>query len=246
MAVEQGICKNCGSLIVYNTADDVCECIFCNASFPASELISVDADTSNINFPNEKFEKNSSAKHQYSVLPDQVQPAVERQARSQTLNPDIKEKVEYEVQAKDVKAPKKVVITLSAIAAVVLIITVVISLPIYNSRTSLLSKMQSNMGAVVSGVANVDTTIDEDGFSKSYFIFGSKCEHVILVTDDDIDDAKATTLFNNYCDQRKNASSSIKNNKDVEMTIYASKGIYKVTDGGNVEFSEDSKPIEKE
>lgn len=246
MAVEQGICKNCGSLIVYNTADEVCECIFCNASFPSSELISVDADTSNINFPNEKYEKNGTAKHQYSVLPDQVQPAVDRQARSQTLSPEIKEKVEYEVQAKDVKAPKKVVITLSAIAAAILIITVVISLPIYKSRSTLLSKMQNNMGAVVSGVANIDTTIDEDGFSKSYFIFGNKCENVILVTEDDIDNSKATALFNNYCDQRKNASSSIKNNDDVEMTIYAAKGIYKITDGGEVEFLEDSKPLDKE
>lgn len=246
MAVAQGICKNCGSLIVYNTADEECECIFCNAIFPLAELIPMDAELKDIEFPNEKFEKNTSTTHRYGVpvLPDQVEVNVEREKRSRTLDPNVKEKVVYEVSAKDVKAPKNVIFTLIGIVAAFIIIVIAIYLPMYNSRTKLLSKMQGNMTSVVSGIVDVDTTIGEDGYSNGYSIFGNKCQEVSIVTDDDITDEQAIKIFDNYCAKREEAS-SIKSNSDVKITIYAQKGIYTVTDGGKVEFTEDSKPIEE-
>lgn len=244
MAVAQGICKNCGSLIVYNTADDVCECIFCNAVFPLAELIPMDAELKDITFPNEKFEKSEDAKHHYvvPVLPDQVQVNVDREKRSKTLDSDTKEKLKYEVTAKDVKAPKSVVLTLAIASVALLAIVVAISLPMYSARTKLLNKMQNNMGAVVSGVVVVDTEIGDDGYSKGYVISGNKCENVQIVTADEVDNEKAVLLYNNYCDKRQEVSSNIKSNSDVEMTIYAKQGIFTVNNGGDVEFKENSVP----
>lgn len=248
MAVAQGICKNCGSLIVYNTADTECECIFCNAVFPLSEAISIDAELKDIVFPNEKFEKQDSSKHHYvmPVYDDQVKVNVEREERSKTLDPEVKEKVTYELQAKDVKAPKNVVIALTAISAVIVIIIAAISVPLYISRTNLNKKMKSSMGTVVSNVITVDTSIDEDGFAKGYFIAGNKCQVVKIVTKDEVNDSMAKQIFTNYCEQRKNASSSIKSDNDVEMTIYCANGIYEVTTEDSAVFHEDSKPLTSE
>lgn len=244
MAVAQGICKNCGSLIVYNTADEVCECIFCNAVFPLAELIPMDAELKDIVFPNEKFEKTDATKHHYvvPVLPDQVEVNVEREKRSKTLDASTKEKIEYEVQAKDVKAPKNVIIALTAISVAVLVIVLAISLPMYNSRTKLLDKMQGNMATITKDIVTVDTSLDDKGFSKGYFISGIKCSNVAVVTNDEIDEATAKSLFVSYCNKRAEVS-NIKGDSDVEITIYAQKGIYKVT-ADSFEFTENSLPIE--
>ncbi len=237
MAVLQGLCKNCGSLVVYNSADEMCECIFCNAVFPIGEVIPVDAELKDINFPMEKFEKTTegTGKNQFSTMPDRVTPAVERNSKSSVVETVVETK-QFEVQAKDVKAPKKVVAILTAIAGVALITIICISLPLYKMRTSLLAKMEDKMPAVVENVANVDLTKDDDGNISGYSIQGISCQKVSVLTGDDIDENEARLLFDNYCDARKSISSKY-GNDDVKMKIYSKNGVYTVT-SEKADFSE--------
>ena len=37
MATKQGMCRNCGSLVVFDDRDDTCECVFCHCVFPSAE-----------------------------------------------------------------------------------------------------------------------------------------------------------------------------------------------------------------
>ncbi|MBO7450798.1 MAG: hypothetical protein J6U54_10550 [Clostridiales bacterium] len=241
MAVLQGLCKNCGSLVVYNSADEMCDCIFCNAVFPIGEVIPVDAELKDIVFPNIKYEKQAGGKNQYSTMPDRVTPIVNRNATSTSDEGSVIK--QFELEPKDVKAPKKVIITLASIAAAVCIVIASISVPLYFSRTKLLSAMENKMPAVVSDVATVDTAKDSQGRTAGYFIFGLKCQNVRLVTSDDITEDQAKELFDNYCAARKEVSSKY-GNKDVEMKIYADKGIYTVT-ANNVEFTKNSESTSK-
>ena len=244
MAILQGICKNCGSLVVYNSSDDTCDCIFCNAVFPVSEVIPMDAELKDIEFPNEKFEKKAGIKTQYATMPDSVTPAVKRNKVSNTTDENAFTK-QFEIQAKDVKAPKKVVILLSVIAAAALIIVVSISLPLYFKRTKLLSSMEGKMPSVVENVATVDTTKGK-GYPVGYSIQGLDCQNVSIVTGDDIDEDTAKLLFDNYCDARKSVSSQY-GKDDVKMKVYAKKGVYNVS-SSKTEFTENKtgeKPSKK-
>ena len=64
MATNQGICKNCGSLIVFDERDEQCECVFCHCVFPSAEAIEIFNNPEGREFPNEKYEPNtSSVKH---------------------------------------------------------------------------------------------------------------------------------------------------------------------------------------
>ena len=84
MATKQGMCRNCGSLVVFDDRDDTCECVFCHCVFPSEEAVALLANPEGHEFKNEKFEAKEGGKHYYSnpVMPDQVQKAVARDAVS--------------------------------------------------------------------------------------------------------------------------------------------------------------------
>lgn len=231
MAVEQGICKNCGSLVIFSTGDETCECIFCNAVFPRSELIPIDAELKDIVFPNEKFEKTgTSNKHQYSVMPDQVTPVVQRE-KTTGRSSSSSETSKFEIAPKDVKAPKKAVIAICAATAAFLVVVAGISVPLYSMRTKLTDKMENKMSSVVEGVAQVDTSRNEKGVSAGYSIQGLNCQYVSIVTDDKITEDTAKQLFANYSEARKSITKS-SSDKDITMKIYADGGVYNVKSTG--------------
>ena len=68
MATKQGMCKNCGSLVMFDDRDELCECVFCNCVFPSAEAAKILENPDGYEFKNEKFEKNTEAgaKHYYS------------------------------------------------------------------------------------------------------------------------------------------------------------------------------------
>ena len=240
MAVEQGICKNCGSLVVFNTQDEMCDCIFCNAVFPRAELIPIDAELKDIVFPNEKFEKQTETKgrNQYSVMADLVTPAV-RHEKTKPVNADNEAERQFEISAKDVKAPKKTLAVVIGVSAAIVAVVAAISIPLYFSRTKLLKEMQSKMPSVVEGVVSVDTSKDDDGRTTGYGIQGLNSQIVYLATEDEVDEAKAKQLFDNYCKARSEAKSGLSDDT-VKMTIYSEGGIYTVN-MTEVTFSEDTK-----
>lgn len=53
MAVDHGMCKNCGSLVVLDENNENCTCLFCNCIFPREEAIKLLENHENYSFPNE-------------------------------------------------------------------------------------------------------------------------------------------------------------------------------------------------
>ena len=82
MATVQGICRNCGSLMMIDDRDETCECVFCNCVFPSSEAIEIFNDPDGREFPNEKFEPSSDGKRHFTtrVFSDEsIEKAIKRE-----------------------------------------------------------------------------------------------------------------------------------------------------------------------
>ena len=229
MATKQGMCKNCGSLVMFDDRDELCECVFCNCVFPSEEAVKILDNPEGYEFKNEKFEKQEgAAKHYYSnpVMPDLVEKAVQRDMVSKSQTNSVKLKAnEFEISPNDVKAPKKLVIGMAAGAAALVAIVVAIALPIYLSRKSLTDAITTDIDSIFTA-SGITTNYDY----KQFNIHGISCQYVKIGLSDGISDDDAKNLYSNYSklrtDKRGNDSG------DVEMYIYTPDTIYFITKDG--------------
>lgn len=240
MATLQGICRNCGSLIMVDDRDSECECIFCNCVFPTSEAIEILENPDGREYPNEHFDRSEDGKHHYTnrvYSTESLEKAVKRQELTKSDSSDTVNKTsEFEVSPNDVKAPPKVVAVILAASAVLVLGAFLIAYPRYTARTSLRADISESIDSVFDGVANVDTGKNDEGFTKGYILSGQTCETIKIITDDELDADAATTLYNNYCDLRNSCYSG--KGEEVTMTIYSAGNVYVVSSNG-VETTED-------
>ena len=235
MATLQGICRNCGSLIMVNDRDEECECIFCNCVFPTSEAIEIFENPDGREYPNEHFERTEDGKHHYTnrvYSTESLEKAVKRQELTQSDSSDsVKKTNEFEVSPNDVKAPPKVVAIILAASAVLVLGAFLIAYPRYAERTALRAKINDGIATVFDGVATVDTGKNDEGFTKGYILSGQTCETIKVITEDELDEEAASTLYSNYCDLR-NSCYSGKREAEVTMTIYSPDNVYIVSNNG--------------
>ena len=222
------MCRNCGSLVVFDDRDDTCECVFCHCVFPSEEAVALLANPEGHEFKNEKFEAKEGGKHFYSnpVMPDTVTKAVQREAVSSKSTDDLKLKPsEFEVSPNDVKAPMKLVIGFSAATVAIVLIILAISFPLYNSRTNLKKAIE----------ADINTTFDsiekEDASGRQYSIYGQSCQNIKLSLPNGIDKATAQNYYNKYCELRA-AKRDGNNSGNVKMEIFTPDTIYYVSGEG--------------
>ncbi len=235
MATKQGMCTNCGSLVIFDDRDEVCECIFCHCVFPSAEALALLENSEGHEFKNETFEKKEGSKNYYScpVFPDKVSKAVERDKVSKSRSgDDLKLKPsEFEVSPNDVKAPMKLIVTLSAAALLIVGIVVAVSLPIYFNRVNLKTEMTADIAQVFEGNAEVNTDSNEDGYIYGYNIFGMTCQNIKVQTADEVTDKQASDMFEAYCALRSEKG-GYKSSNSVKMEIYTPTSIYTVTADG--------------
>ena len=196
MASINGICKNCGSLIVTDDREAMCECLFCDCVFPTLEAIEIAKNPAEHTFPNEPQPKRDGIKRYTSVpvFPDPV-PAAVKQA--ETLMPAAKkEKNPYEVSPDDIKAPRKTFWTIIAITvATVLIIAAVFS-PIYLVRINHKNAMSDSVGQIFSEAGYTVNTQTTEGYPIGYSITGWSNNVLKVVTSDE--DISSEQLLNTY------------------------------------------------
>ena len=247
MAIIQGMCKNCGSLIVFDDRDSQCECVFCHCVFPSDEAVEILNNPEGRTFPNEKYEVTEGASKHNATRVFSTESLEKEIAREdlRKANSEDKVKNEYEVQAKDVKAPKKVVIGLISGFVVITALVVGITYPIYKSRISLRADIESDIRTVFDHVATVDITTDTSGdYYNGFSVFGQTCQYINAVTDEELTEQDAETIFNNYCALRaeKIADGRTDIHDGVMLRMYCAGGHYVVTGANgsvNVVFTED-------
>lgn len=234
MATKQGMCRNCGSLVVFDDRDDMCECVFCNCVFPSAEAVALLDNPNGHEFKNEKFEAKEGGKHYYSnpVMPDTVQKAVQRDLVSKKDSDDLKLKPsEFEVSPNDVKAPKNLVIALCAGIVAVVLIILVISYPLYLSRKNLKAAIEADIKTAFDSVAAENK--EQDSFERQYLIYGLTCQNVKLVLSAGIDKDTAGKYYSKYCELRASKREG-NTTGNVKMEIFTPDTVYNITNG-NVE-----------
>ncbi len=226
------MCRNCGSLVMFDDRDELCECVFCNCVFPAKEAAELLANPDGHEFKNEKFEKTEGAKHYYSnpVMPDVVEKAVQRDKVSKTQTDTAKLKPnEFEISPNDVKAPKKLIIGMAAGALVVVAIIMAIALPLYFSRKALKQAIIADIGNVFDNADTEETSFTNFDY-KQFNIYGLSCQYVKLGLSDEITEDQAKTLYSNYVQLRTEKRGE--ESGEVEMHIYTPDTIFFVTKDG--------------
>lgn len=236
MATTQGMCTNCGSLVIFDDRDENCECVFCHCVFPASEAVELLANPAGHEFKNEKFEVQEGGKHYYAtpMQPDIVSKAVQRDKVSKAKSEDLKIKPnEFELSPNDVKAPANMVIAIVAAAVVCVGIILAIAWPMYNTRTSLTDAMVSKLDTVFEDQAKVDLSLNDDGYATGYCISGKTCQNLKVETSDEISEDAAQKIFDNYCELRAaEGGDKASSSKEVTVAIYTPTTIYTVTADG--------------
>jgi len=229
MATKQGMCRNCGSLVMFDDRDELCECVFCNCVFPSEEAAKILANPDGYEFKNEKFEKNTQAgaKHYYSnpVMPDVVEKAVAREKTSKAQQVEtLKLKAnEFEISPNDVKAPKNLVIGMAIGLVLCVAVILAIAFPLYFSRKGLRDSISADINTIFEKTE--PETVSYDTFDyKQFNIYGLSCQYVKLGLSESISEEQAKALYKNYTDLRTEKRGF--DSGDVEMYIYTPDTIY--------------------
>ena len=246
MATKQGMCKNCGSLIIFDDRNENCECIFCHCIFPGAEAVQILENPDDYTFANEEIAESSESTHYYAtkVNPDMIESAVarDRAMKAKEDSGSIKPS-DFEISPNDVKAPAKLKAILIGATALLIIIIIAVAFPFYNSRKKLKNEISDGI-SVLKEIASIDTSVDESGNGKGYMIYGQSCQYVKLAVPSQITEDKCKQLFEKYTDLRaEKAEITSDKMKGVTMEIFVNNGIYEVTgEGGviNVVFTEDA------
>ena len=248
MAIIQGMCKNCGSLIVFDERDSQCEGVFCHCVFPSEQAVEIFNNPEGVTFPNEKYEQVEGATKHNATRVFSTESLEKQIAREELRKANSEERPnnEFEVQAKDVKAPMKLTIGLIVGAVVIAAAIFFGTYPIYKSRISLRADIEADISRVFDGVTTVDTTTEVSGdYYDGFSVFGQTCQYLNVVTTESLEDEDAQAIFENYCALRaeKIADGSGDSYDGVQAKIYCAGGYYTVTGAngeGNVEFTEDA------
>lgn len=202
MAIEQGICKNCGSLLMVSTADEMCECVFCDCVFPGAEAIEIFNNPDGVEFPNLPQPKREKAAVRHVATPvfeNVVEQAV-KVDRAQTKETKV-EKL-FEISPDDIKAPSKVkkIVGISTAAAVAVVLA--ISVPLCVLRYSHRKAIRKDLSVVIESSKMEVSLETEDGYAKNYKLDGQTNKELTLVATKEVDNSQVLLAFESFCQIR--------------------------------------------
>ena len=236
MATKQGICKNCGSLLVVDTNDELCECVFCDCVFPSAEAIDIFNNPDGVEFPNLPQPKRDAKTTRHMVTPvfdDVVEKAVKV---DKAQNKETKVEKLYEVSPDDVVTPKKVKTVVYIVTAVCIMIVLGISIPIYAVRSNHMKKITKNISTCIEAGEMTVSLDDSDGYAAGYKISGVTNNKLDLVCSNEVEPDQVFKAFDAYCSIRAKeygySSGDSQYYKDVVLTVYAPNGRFTI-EGNN-------------
>lgn len=204
MAMKQGRCPNCGSLVMVNDAENKAVCMFCNARFTPMRAIEIDANPDEVEFPNETQEDLTDEERELafaSVRSVQVTAPARRQqppARKKKpveagrLTAQQKVAMQKKVLVEPLVSKKHKTMMIGSIAAV-LVVLVAIFLPITINRVSKGNELREQVEAIAS----------YDVPSDAYYSFrGLKNTSLLLVSPEDVSEADVDAMMAKFKDVR--------------------------------------------
>jgi len=244
MATKQGLCKNCGSLIMVDSNDELCECVFCDCVFPATEAIEIFNNPDGVEFPNLPQPKREAKAVRHTVTPV-FEDAVEKAVKVDKATTSKEKKVEklFEISPDDIQTPKKVKRIVYISTAVCLLIIIGISLPIALLRSSHYKKIYKQMSTCFTASEMTVSTEADDGYTTGFKLSGTFNNELSVVSSSEVDKAQVMKAFESFCAIRGeeygyDSGDTAHYYKGVVLTVYAPNGRFTIK-GNNDGVSED-------
>lgn len=232
MATEQGICKNCGSLLMVDSRDELCECVFCDCVFPSAEAIEIFNNPDGVEFPNLPQPKRDTKIQRHVATPvfeDVVEKAVKV---DKAVNKEAKVEKLFEISPDDIKAPKKVKKIVYITTAACILLVLAISIPLSVIRHKHLGNISDNIGVCIEKAnLKVDTNAD-DGYAAGFKIHGQNNNNLALVSSEDVEKDQVVSAYKAFCEIRGEeygySADEARYYKDVVLTVYAPNGKFTI------------------
>lgn len=197
MAIVEGLCSNCGSLIQVDTAKQEQRCIFCWAEVNADFSQSLLHDSSDYEFPNEDLPQPSGSERQAYMLDSmgqaQAAQALQRsrpqprKKKEETIAPAEKVRLMTRPIVEPVASRKSRLYMLGGILAFVLV-TAAIFTPFFLNRTARQEALVGRMNEIF------PFPVSEDNVSLDY----QNNRSLMVVSPESVDEETARTVYENF------------------------------------------------
>ena len=195
MALKEGRCPNCGSLIQLDSNSENGHCLFCDAVFTSQTAIEIAANPAGIEFPNlpqPKYEGPALANRQ-SAAPyfPANQPAVRK--KTAAGKPEPEPYVQKKVKVPDVRMPLKAKILMAVIVIGIAGIFAAITIPLSARRDSDRKAILDALPAVSPIAFESESEAALRRLDNSY---------LMVATGENVTKEQAATLFKAFIQQR--------------------------------------------
>ncbi|HBP37522.1 MAG TPA: hypothetical protein DD640_02050 [Clostridiales bacterium] len=195
MAIKEGRCPNCGSILQLDSVSEKGHCIFCDAVFASKQAIEIAENPKDVVFPNTpqpKYEGPSLEPHQG--------PSAQAAVRQKLAQPVKKAKpapVIYipkdPVKLPDIRLSKKIKLRILAISLAVIILTAGVGIPAIiardQDRASLFEAMKD------AGPFPIDT-------AKAMAVRRNDNSYLLIASGQSVSQEDMIALFRAFCEER--------------------------------------------
>lgn len=199
MALKEGRCPNCGSILSLDTVAEKGHCLFCDAVFDNKTAFEIAANPKGVVFPNlpqPKYEGPTLDPKLPGTLPGQLgkskqsQPAIKKSTKPAPAVPMVQRQ---EVKIPDMRLSTKTKLIAFALTVAALLIIAALSVPGITARDTNRAKLVDEMSTIAPFAINITTDVAISRMDNS---------HLLIAADTAISEAEMISLFKNYCLKR--------------------------------------------
>ncbi|NLA96426.1 MAG: hypothetical protein GX838_06260 [Clostridiaceae bacterium] len=192
MALKEGRCVNCGSLLYLDPEMPKGHCLFCDCVFDNEDAFRANENPESFTFPNEKQPRYEGP----SLTPGRARRGSAVPAPSVVPTPVEKKEDSYqlpEMKIPDLKIPVKAVVLYSALTLLILGISVAVAFPLLGKRNQRQEEVADKFAKAL------DYAIDKE---KDIRVQEMTATEVVVILPQDISAQESIDLFNLYCQIR--------------------------------------------
>ncbi|NLC84210.1 MAG: hypothetical protein GX749_03930 [Ruminococcaceae bacterium] len=200
MAIKEGRCPNCGSLLQLDTSMEQGHCLFCDAVFDNSRAFEIAKNPTGVEFPNEvqpKYEgpslepRGTAGANIAAVQQKKKQPAKQVQPEPE---PYVMSKP---VARKDIKLPFRTHLLIGAALLVLVLVFAAVTIPLTTSRDTNRASILQALPAASPLNFEADKSVAVRGLDNSY---------LLMAVGETVTPAQATDMFKAFCETRAKAA----------------------------------------
>ena len=194
MAVKEGRCPNCGSLVHLESNAEQGHCLFCDAVFPNAKAFEIAAHPAGFEFPNlpqPKYEGPSLTPRQGSIANLPVNQPTAR--KKQAAKPEPEPYVRKDIKIPDIKIPARVHLAIGGFVIAVILIFAVITVPLSIRR-------DKDRAAILAALPSVSPVAIESESNAALRRIDNS--YLMVTIGKPVTPEQAVALFKAYCEKR--------------------------------------------